>query len=921
MKKLLLLVDGSGYLYRAYHALPDLRNAQGEPTGAIYGFLNMLLKLEKDYPTAFCACVFDARGKTFRHDLFPEYKANRPHMPEDLAQQVDPICKFVQLLGWPLLSISGVEADDVIGSLTKQAQEKGFDVVISTGDKDLAQLVTPQVKLVNTMKNEVLDEQGVQNKFGVPPNRMIDYLTLIGDTSDNIPGVKKVGPKTAVKWLTTYGDLDAIIQNASQIKGAVGDNLQEALNHLPLSKTLITIKTDGQFSEPLPEIETLVKKESDFENLYLSYKHYGFKQLATDAKNTLNALNKPVDAVTENAPTTSNNAINTEFAYSFVPKKEYSTITTIKALDQLISQINQAKLVALDTETTSLNFMQARLVGISIATEPGIAAYIPLAHESLSTINQLPIDVVLNKLKPWLENPNQKKVGQNIKYDCHVFANHDIQLAGIEHDTLLQSYVLASHERHDMDSLSQKYLNHETITYESLCGKGVHQISFAQVSIDKATEYAAEDADITLQLHLMMYPQIEADKQLHFIYKEIEMPTLSVLQKMERTGVLVDDKELYAQSGTLSQQMALLEQSAYSLANTTFNLNSPKQLADILFNQQKLPIVKKTPTGTPSTNEEVLEKLANDGFELPLTILNYRTAAKLKSTYTDKLPRMINTQTYRIHANFSQAVAVTGRLASSDPNLQNIPVKTDAGRKIRETFIAPPDCFIISADYSQIELRIMAHLSQDKMLLQAFAQGEDVHKATACELFEVSPIEVTSEQRRYAKVINFGLIYGMSAFGVASNLGISRQDATRYMERYFERYSGVKDYMDNIRQQAKADGFVRTVFGRKLWVKDINSSNALRRQGAERSAINGPMQGTAADIIKLAMIALNNYLVENQLKSKLILQVHDELILEVPKEEREIITTQLPAIMSRVAQLDVPLVAEVGVGTNWEAAH
>lgn len=914
MNKLLLLVDGSSYLYRAYHALPDLRNAAGEPTGAIYGFLNMLHRLEKDYPTGFVACVFDAKGKTFRNDLYEEYKANRSVMPDDLIKQTGPIRELVNMLGWPVLSVEGIEADDVIGTLVSIAEKEGFDTIVSTGDKDMSQLVGKGVTLVNTMNNEVLDREGVINKFGVPPEKIVDYLSLIGDTSDNVPGVNKVGPKTAVKWLTQYDSLDNIMENAAAIKGTVGENLRESLNWLPRARELITIRKDCDLSEQFRSIEeSLVRKPEEVAGLRNAYERYGFKSWLRE----LNAAHQGKEGSSGQI-----DLFNTAGASptKWIEKQEYETVLTEEQLARWLDRIDQAPLTSLDTETTSLDFMKAHIVGISLSVEPGQAAYIPVAHRTIEAPQQLSPEFVLKKLKPWLENPEKKKVGQNLKYDSHIFANVGITLEGIAHDTLLESYVLESHRRHDMDSLSERLLDYKPISYTDLCGKGASQIGFDQIELDCATDYAAEDADVTLQLHETMWPQIEKNRALRFIYEKIELPTLSVLQKMERNGVLIDPEQLSKQSAELGQKMDELEKKAYASADQTFNLNSPKQLAEILFDKLKLPMVKKTPSGAPSTGEEVLEKLALD-YPLPKIILDYRSMAKLKSTYTDKLPRMINPMTGRVHTNYAQAVAVTGRLASSDPNLQNIPAKTEEGRRIRQAFVAPEKNFIVSADYSQIELRIMAHLSGDANLLKAFANELDIHRATASELFDVAPSEVNGEQRRYAKVINFGLIYGMSAFGVAANLGISRSDAKNYIDRYFERYPGVAQYMENTRRLAREQGYVETVFGRRLWLPEINSPNGPRRQAAERAAINAPMQGTAADIIKLSMIAVENWIDSEKLNSKLILQVHDELVLEVPEEELESVLEKLPELMRGVASLKVPLIAEVGYGRNWGEAH
>lgn len=914
MNKLLLLVDGSSYLYRAYHALPDLRNTEGEPTGAIYGFLNMLHRLQKDYPTAYVACIFDAKGKTFRNDLYPPYKANRSAMPDDLVKQTAPIHELVGMLGWPVLSVKGIEADDVIGTLVTIASREGFDTIVSTGDKDMSQLVEDHVTLVNTMNNEVMDTEGVIRKFGVSPNRIIDYLSLIGDVSDNIPGVSKVGPKTAVKWLTQYGSLDGVIENAANIKGIVGDNLRQSLDWLPQARKLITIRTDCDLGDQFKSIdETFIKRPEDIAGLKKAYERYGFKSWLRELNAAFPGKKDDKDQFELFDELVSRSG-------KFVEKQTYETVLTEKQLDDWFCQIDRAELTSLDTETTSLDSMKAKLVGISLSVEPGRAAYIPLGHHMIEPVEQLSVDYVLERLKNWLEDSNKKKVGQNLKYDSHIFANYGIHLKGIKHDTLLESYVLESHRRHDMDSLSERLLEHKPISYEEICGKGASQIGFDQIELDCATQYAAEDADVTLQLHKNMWPQIEKNEGLRFIYEKIEIPTLAVLQKVERNGVLIDSERLLKQSSELGIKMDELERNAYQVAEQTFNLNSPKQLAEILFDKLHLPMIKKTPSGAPSTSEDVLEKLALD-YPLPKIILDYRGMSKLKSTYTDKLPRMINPETGRVHTNYAQAVAVTGRLASSDPNLQNIPVKTEEGRRIREAFIAPTGSYIVSADYSQIELRIMAHLSEDPGLLKAFHNGLDVHRATASELFDITPIEVSPEQRRYAKVINFGLIYGMSAFGVASNLGISRTDAKNYIDRYFQRYPGVAQYMDDIRRLAREQGYVETVFGRRLWLPEINSPNGPRRQAAERAAINAPMQGTAADIIKLSMIEVENWIENERLESKLIMQVHDELIMEVPEKELDMVRKKLPELMGSVAQLKVPLIAEVGFGKNWDEAH
>ncbi|GGX41029.1 DNA polymerase I [Undibacterium squillarum] len=924
MQNTLLLVDGSSYLYRAFHAMPDLRNAQGEPTGAIYGMINMLRRLRSDYPAAYIACVFDAKGKTFRDDMYAEYKAQRAPMPDDLRAQIEPIHQVVAAMGWPILMVEGVEADDVIGTLSVDATRLGMQTVVSTGDKDLAQLVNANVTLINTMSNEVMDEAGVLAKFGVRPDRIIDYLTLIGDTVDNVPGVSKCGPKTAVKWLTEYDSLDGVIANAASIKGVVGENLRNVLDWLPTGRQLITVKTDCDLSAHMQSItDTLISKPEDKDALIAFFARYGFKtwlrELSGDA--TAGATPLATARPQPDAPQLAASSQGSLFgdAAEAAPA-EYVTVLTEAALDDWLKAVDAATLTAVDTETNSLEPMHAQLVGISLCCEAGKACYIPLAHTAPGSPDQLPRELVLNKLRGWLENPDKLKVGQNLKYDAHVFANAGITLRGIAHDTLLQSYVFESHRPHDMDNLALRHLGKKTIAYEEVCGKGANQIGFVEVDIERATAYAAEDADITLQLHQAMYPEVQNNKGLQYVYSNIEVPVSVVLQKIERNGVLIDADMLNRQSTEIALRLHELEQQAYVLAEQSFNLNSPKQLGEIFFQKLGLPVVKKTPSGAPSTDEEVLQKLAED-YPLPKLVLEYRGLAKLKSTYTDKLPKMIHPETGRVHTNYAQAVAVTGRLASNDPNLQNIPVRTAEGRRIREAFIAAPGHHIVSADYSQIELRIMAHISGDANLLKAFANGEDIHRATAAEIFGVTTDVITSEQRRYAKVINFGLIYGMSAFGLAGNLGIERSAAQNYIDRYFQRYPGVAQYMADTRTKAKAHGFVETVFGRRLWLPEINGANGPRRQGAERAAINAPMQGTAADLIKLAMIAVQNWLESAQLQTRMIMQVHDELVLEVPDAELELVRTRLPELMANVAKLDVPLIAETGIGANWEAAH
>ncbi len=911
--KTLLLVDGSSYLYRAFHALPDLRNRFNEPTGAIHGVLNMLRRLHKDYQADYSACVFDAKGKTFRNELYPEYKAHRPPMPDNLVAQIAPLHECIRAMGWPMLIIDGVEADDVIGTLAKQAMHENMRCIISTGDKDIAQLVSPQITLINTMSNEILDEGGVLAKFGVPPLRMLDYLALVGDTADNIPGVEKVGPKTALKWLAQYGTLDNIITHASEIGGVVGENLRKSLDWLNKSRELLAIKCDVA----LPvELHSLGLKPQDTAKLAELYERLDLKTWLKELRQAPGSENNNATPSPSDHPgLTPRRQISVESAPT-----DYQTILTQSQLDEWVTRIDAAPIVSLDTETTGLNPMQAELVGISFSIAPHQAAYLPLSHCYAGAPPQLATNLVLDTLKQWIENPEKPKLGQNLKYDKHIFANHGLQLNGIVHDTLLQSYVLESHRPHNMDSLALHHLGVKTISYDEVTGKGVGRINFNQVDIERATQYAAEDADITMQLHQHLYPQIEGDTKLSHIYHILEMPVLGVLFEIERNGVLLDIKLLEVQSRELGEKMLLLEQQAFAIAGQPFNLNSPKQIQEILFDQLKLPIIKKTPGGVPSTDEDVLQKLALD-YPLPQILLNYRSLAKLKSTYTDKLPRMVDSKTGRVHTNYAQSVAVTGRLTSNEPNLQNIPVRTAEGRRIREAFIAPSGHSIISADYSQIELRIMAHIAQDAGLLRAFAAGEDIHRATAAEVFGVPLEAVDNEQRRYAKIINFGLIYGMSEFGLASQLGIERAAARAYMDRYFARYPSVADYMQRTREVAKSNGYVETVFGRRLWLPEINSPNGNRRQGAERAAINAPMQGTAADIIKLAMIAVHNWLAHEKLSSKLIMQVHDELVLEVPDNEIELVKRELPKLMCGVAHLDVPLLVETGVGPNWEQAH
>ena len=951
-RPILLLVDGSSYLYRAFHAMPDLRGPNNVPTGALHGMVNMLGWIREHIPAAHAVCVFDAKGPTFRDEWYPEYKAHRPSMPDDLRSQIEPIHEVVKLLGWPVLEVPGIEADDAIGTLARVAVESGHRVVISTGDKDMAQLVNPSVSLINTMAKppEVLDEAGVLAKFGVPPERIIDYLTLIGDTVDNVPGVEKVGPKTAVKWITEHGSLDGVVAAADSIKGVAGDNLRKALDWLPQGRRLITVKLDcdlGGHVSDWPGLDALAMKAPDLPGLLDFYTRYGFRTAKVEVERLLGGGAPTGAGDTGAAPTKAGKAAKPALdqstgdmfadveggldgdaavqadagaVASAAMDTNYDTILTWADFDRWLERINTAEITSLDTETDSLDGMVARIVGISLSTDVGNGAYIPLRHDGPDAPEQLPIDEVLARLKPWFEDASKPKLGQHIKYDTHVLANHGITVRGYVHDTMLQSYVVEAHRPHGLESLAQRHLGRHGLSYEDVAGKGAKQIPFSQVAVERASQYACEDSDLTLHVHRVLWPQVQADAGLLDVYQRMEMPVAGVLQRIERNGVLINADLLRQQSQELAQRIVALEQETYALAGQPFNLGSPKQLGEILFVKQGLPVVKKTATGAPSTNEEVLEKLAED-YPLPARILEYRSLAKLKSTYTDKLPLMINPTTGRVHTNYAQAVAVTGRLSSNDPNLQNIPVRTAEGRRIREAFIAPPGHCIVSADYSQIELRIMAHISQDESLLRAFAEGVDVHRATASEVFGVPVGEVSSEQRRYAKVINFGLIYGMSAHGLAKNLSIERAAAATYIDRYFQRFAGVKRYMDDTRAQAKAQGYVETVFGRRLWLPEINSPNGPSRAGAERAAINAPMQGTAADLIKLAMVAVEQALVGQGKRSRMIMQVHDELVLEVPDDELDWVKVELPRLMASVAELRVPLLAEVGSGANWEAAH
>jgi len=920
-KPILLLVDGSSYLYRAFHAMPDLRGPEGQPTGAVRGMVAMLKKLQTDIGAEHAVCVFDASGSTFRDEWYPEYKAQRSPMPPELRAQIEPIHEVVKLLGWPTLTVPGVEADDVIGTLCCIATTQGHRVIVSTGDKDLSQLVNADVELINTMSGERLDEAGVLAKFGVPPDRIIDYLTLMGDTVDNVPGVTGVGPKTAAKWIAEYGSLDGVIAAASTIKGKAGENLRAALDWLPMGRKLVTVKLDCELAEHVagwPALEELAFRDPAKTELAEFYTRNGFKAWLEELTGEA-----PKPKAKAKAAPSANPGLFDEpepLAGALEVPRQYDTILTFEQLDAWIARLRAAPLCALDTETDSLDPMAARIVGISFADKPGEAAYIPLHHSGPDAPEQLPFDEVLARLKPWLEDESAKKIGQNLKYDRHVLVNAGVHLAGVQHDTLLQSYVLEAHKTHNLEALAERHLGRKGLSYEDLCGKGVHQIPFAQVSVDKATTYSGEDSEMCLQLHGVLWPQIEADAGLTRIYRDIEMPTAELLARVERTGVLIDAGRLQMQSHEIGQRLVLLEQQCYDIAGQPFNIGSPKQIGDILFTKLGLPVVKKTATGAPSTDEEVLTELAAD-YPLPAKILEYRGLSKLKSTYTDKLPLQINAHTGRVHTNYAQAVAITGRLSSNEPNLQNIPIRTAEGRRVREAFIAPEGCRIVSADYSQIELRIMAHISEDPGLLKAFQEGQDVHKATASEVFGVPLAEVSSEQRRYAKTINFGLIYGMGAFGLASALGIEQKAAKDYIDRYFTRFAGVKTYMDETKASAAELGYVSTLFGRRIYLPEIRGGNGQRRAGAERQAINAPMQGTAADLIKLAMLAVQVELERAGKQSRIVMQVHDELVFEVPEAELDWMRTEVPRLMAGVAALKVPLLAEVGVGSNWEEAH
>ena len=906
--KPLVLVDGSSYLFRAFHALPPLSSSKGQPTGAVRGVTAMLRKLQKDYPDSPIAVVFDAGGKSFRNDLYAEYKANRPPMADELRSQIVPVHNIVRAMGLPLIMVSGVEADDVIGTYAAQAQALGKHVVISTSDKDIAQLVDTHVRLVNTMTDTALDAAGVEEKFGVPPNRIIDLLALMGDTADNIPGVDKVGPKTAAKWLQSYGSLDAVIASAAEIKGKIGENLRAALPQLPLSRTLATIKCDLDLPLSVTELLPSAPDTDALAALFLEYEFKAWYEelLPKRAAASADLFAQPSDSVEASSPQGSTN---------------YDTVLTMEALQSWVARLRAAGLFAVDTETTSVDYMQAQLVGVSFAVAPGEAAYVPVAHRYPDAPAQLDCDAVLAVLRPLLEDPTLLKIGQNAKYDMSVLARHGVALNGVAFDTMLESYVLDSvGSRHNMDDLALKYLGHSTIKFADVAGKGAKQVTFDQVPIEQASAYAAEDADVTLQLHRALWPKLDAEPLLRSVFRDIEMSLVPVLSRVERTGALVDARVLRQQSAEISDRLATLIKEAHTAADVVFNLDSPKQLQELLYGKLGLPILRRTPGGQPSTAEEVLEELAAE-YELPRIILEYRGLAKLKSTYTDKLPAQIDSNTGRVHTSYHQAVAATGRLSSSDPNLQNIPIRSAEGRRIRQAFIAPPGSVLLAADYSQIELRIMAHLSGDTGLTTAFENGLDVHRATAAEVFGVQPEQVTDDQRRSAKAINFGLIYGMSAFGLARQIGVPRGLAAAYIERYFERYPGVRGYMESTRERARERGYVETLFGRRLYLPEIRVANVPRRQAAERTAINAPMQGTAADIIKRAMIAVDGWLCADLPEVRMIMQVHDELVFEVPAHLVDVAKPEILRLMSGAAQLAVPLEVDVGTGLNWDEAH
>ena len=922
-KKLLTLVDGSYYLFRAYHAMPGLTNSENEPTGAIYGVINMLRKLIRDEQPDYFAVVFDAKGKTFRNDLYPEYKANRPPAPPDLVAQIAPLHEIIRALGVPLLSIDDVEADDVIATLAEQAAQAGLKTLVSTGDKDLAQIVNDDIHLINTMSNTRYDRAGVIEKYGVAPERIVDYLALIGDTSDNVPGVPKVGPKTAVKWLAQYGTLDDIMANADSFPGKVGEYLRENLDRIPLSRQLVTLKTDLEL--PVRPQQLLITGQ-DGMALREHYRRWGFRSWLPDVNGGIAAAAGnagSVDRIPQPAEGRKTQPPAGENIDGDAPvlKENYETIYSVEQLERWIDKLAEAELFSFDTETTDLDYMRAQLVGLSFSVTAGEAAYVPVAHDYDGAPKQISRRKVLEKLRPLLESEKHRIIGQNLKYDRNVLANYRIDLTGIAHDSMLQSYVLDSvGTRHDMNSLAQKYLGKSVTSYEEVAGKGVKQVSFNQVPVEQAAAYAAEDADITLRLHRTLWPKLAEQPGLRDLYTQIEVPLLSVIARMERNGVNIDTGMLQKQSTDLAQQVLETEQQAHRLAGQAFNIGSPKQIQEILYGKMQLPVLAKTPTGQPSTAEAVLQELGAE-HELPALILKHRELNKLKSTYTDRLPEQVNPATGRVHTSYHQAVAATGRLSSSEPNLQNIPVRTQAGRKIRQAFIASPGNVLLAADYSQIELRIMAHLSADAALLAAFAAGSDIHRATAAEVFGVGMDEVSPEQRRAAKAINFGLIYGMSAFGLARQLGITRGAAKQYVDKYFERYPAVREYMEATRVQAREDGYVETVFKRRLYLPDITARNAARRQYAERTAINAPMQGTAADIIKLAMIEIDKKLLRSGKNIRMIMQVHDELVFEIAHDEVFDYEQEIRGLMSGAASLSIPLVVDIGIGANWDEAH
>jgi DNA polymerase-1 len=906
----LVLVDGSSYLYRAYHALPDLRTTRGEPTGALRGVVSMLRRMVEDVKPDYFAVVFDAPGRTFRDDWYPQYKANRTAMPDELGLQIAPLHALVRAHGWPLVMVDGVEADDVIGTLTHEAREAGVDVVISTSDKDLAQLVRPGVKLVNTMSNETLDEAGVEVKFGVRPDQVLDLLTLTGDSVDNIPGVPKVGPKTAAKWLAQYGTLDKVIAEAASIPGVVGENLRQTLDWLPQGKRLLTVRCDCRLEMSYRDLSLQPRDDAKLREMF---ERFEFKQWIRDlggaSTTAAPQLREPV-APSEPAAAPRAPAIATH----------YETVLDGAQWERWWKDIRAAELVAFKVYAAQSEPLQAEIVGLAFAVAPGRACYVPLAHRFAGAPDQLDRGEVLAAIATWLADASRRKIGENVKFDEHALANHGLALGGVGHDAEIESYVLESHKPHDVDSLALRHLDIGMLKLDEVTGRGAKRITFGEVAVERATEYAAANADVILRLHEHLYPQIAGDDKLTRIYQTIELPVRDVLFRMERTGVLIDGARLAEHGRTLGERVATLEQQAFAEAGSPFNLGSPRQLCEILFDRMKLPVVKRTATGQPSTDEEVLQELAAN-YPLPKLILEHRALSKLKSTYTDKLPQMVNGQTGRVHTTFSQTTAVTGRLASLEPNLQNIPVRTAEGRRIREAFVAPPGHVLMSADYSQIELRIMAHLSEDPALLRAFREGADIHRATAAEVFGIAPADVTPQQRSYIKAVNFGLIYGMSAFGLAAQLNIERSAAAQFIDKYFTRYPGVAAYMQRTREVARSQGYVETVFGRRLWLPDIRAASGPRRSAAERAAINAPMQGTAADLVKLAMIEVQRWIDRERIGTRLVLQVHDELVLEVPEAELPRVERELPGLMAGVGQLSVPLVVDVGHGSNWDEAH